>query len=99
KLLALRATVGGDLGGRAGKRRNPIMKRFFLVLALPLSACVAAPAETDTGSTEQAMSLSKTTRIDFDVDPNGAAIADGTVVDNVYASLGVHFSAIYCGNT
>jgi hypothetical protein len=74
------------------------MKRFILLAALPLSACVAAPVESDTGSTQEAMSLWNTTRINFDTDPNGAAIADGTVVDNTYASLGVTLSAIYCGN-
>jgi hypothetical protein len=37
--------------------------------------------------------------INFDTDSNGAAIADGTVIDNAYASQGVTFSSIYCGNT
>ena len=75
------------------------MKRIIWLAALPLTACVAAPAEPDTGEAHEAMTLGITTRVDFDVDPNGAAIADGTAVDNTYAAVGVHFSSIYCGAT
>src|SRR4051812_30166974 len=82
------------------------MKALLLLasIALPLSACGGAP-EHDGGSDEEVAEASSELRfaitrvVDFDVDPSGAPIADGTIIDNVYASWGVTFTGILCGSS
>jgi hypothetical protein len=77
-----------------------------LLASLPLGACSMAPLDSESGSNEQIGSTSDElmwwvanpapTLIDFDLTPAQAAIADGTVVDTTYTSLGVTFSCIVC---
>jgi hypothetical protein len=77
-----------------------------LLVSLPLGACSMAPLDAESGSDEQADSKSEElmwwvanpapTLIDFDRTPAQATIADGTVVDTTYTSLGVTFSCLSC---
>ena len=87
------------------------MKHTALLLtmlaSLPLGACAMAPLEGEgdgqvsSSSDELAMwyvSNPAPTLIDFDTDPKGAPIADGTIIDTTYTSLGVTFSCIVCSS-
>ncbi|HKO49393.1 MAG TPA: hypothetical protein VJV79_16795 [Polyangiaceae bacterium] len=79
-----------------------------LLASLPLGACSMAPLDTEAGSEEQTDSTSAPlmwwvsdpapTLIDFDLTPAQAAIADGTIVDTTYTSLGVTFTCIVCSS-
>ncbi|HVW25155.1 MAG TPA: hypothetical protein VHC69_07265 [Polyangiaceae bacterium] len=79
------------------------MKTVLLLAlaALPLTACGGAiedEGSTDgrVGTSESDLTATFTELVDFDHDPSGNAIADGTAVDNVYSSLGVTLSSIVC---
>ncbi len=77
-----------------------------LLASLPLGACAVAPL--DGGTDEQTSSSAEElkwyvanpapTVIDFDRDPTQATIADGTIVDATYASLGVTFTCVACSS-
>jgi len=86
------------------------MKHTALLLTmlatLPLGACAMAPLEGE--SEGQASSTTEPlwtyvanpipTLIDFDSDPGGVAIADGTIVDQTYAVWGVTFTCMVCSS-
>jgi len=80
-----------------------------LLASLPLGGCAMSPADAEGGSDEQSSSTTDPlmyyvsnpapTVIDFDRDPAQAAIADGTIVDTTYTSLGVTLNCIVCGSS
>jgi hypothetical protein len=94
------------------EERHSFMKHTALLLtlltSLPLGACSVAPLDTAGPSDEQTSSTSSPllwyvanpapTVIDFDLDPAQAAIADGTVVDSTYTSLGVTLTCVVCAS-
>ncbi|HYQ02509.1 MAG TPA: hypothetical protein VER96_27745 [Polyangiaceae bacterium] len=79
-----------------------------LLASIPLGGCAMNAADADGSSEEQSSSAKEPllwyvsnpapTVIDFDRDPAGAAIADGTTVDATYNSLGVTLTCIVCGS-
>jgi len=79
-----------------------------LIASLPLGACAMAPTDGESGSDEQSSSTTEPlmyyvanpppTVIDFDRDPAQANIANGTIVDTTYTSLGVTFSCVVCAS-
>jgi hypothetical protein len=80
------------------------MKTMVLVAlaALPVLGCAGAidgegsPPDGKVASSESELSLNVDYLVDFDHDPAGNPIADGTIVDNVYAAWGVTFSGSLC---
>ena len=77
-----------------------------LLASLPLGACAMSPADTESSTEEQPSSTTEPlmyyvanpppTVIDFDRDTAQANIANGTMVDATYTSLGVTFSCMVC---
>jgi hypothetical protein len=80
------------------------MKTLVLVAlaALPVIGCAGAidgegsQSDGTIASSESELSFTVNYLVDFDHDPSGNPIADGTIVDNVYAAWGVTFSGILC---
>jgi len=70
--------------------------------ALPVIGCAGAidgegsQPEGTSASSESELSYTVNYLVDFDHDPSGNPIPDGTIVDNVYAAWGVTFSGILC---
>jgi len=89
-------------------KHTALLLTVLASLPLALGACSMAPLDTESASEEQASSTTEPlmwyvsnpapTLIDFDRDPAQATIANGTIVDATYASLGVTFSCISCSS-
>ena len=75
---------------------------FLALAALPLVACGGAvederSPDENVGTSENELANPSSYIVNFDFDPSGNALADGAVIDTVYASaLGVTFSGIKC---
>ncbi len=76
------------------------MKNALLLAlaALPLVACGGAVEDDDVGTSqgELANPYPSTYLVNFDRDPSGNPIADGSIIDTTYSSYGVTFSGIKC---
>lgn len=80
-----------------------------LLASITLGGCAMNTSDAESGSEEQSSSAKEPlmyyvanptpTVIDFDSDPTGAPIADGTTVDATYNSLGVTLTCIVCTST
>ena len=74
---------------------------LLVLTALPLVACGGAiegegAPEGALGTSESNLTFTLTQTVDFDHDTAGNAIADGTIVDNTYSTMGVTLSSIVC---